>query len=81
MVYLVIRFFGVIVHAAGTPYTLQECEDSLSTLELPEELQAAAECVYAASRPEHAELSPDQQRQVDAWAARQRPASPAEEEA
>lgn len=69
IVYLVIKLFGVIAVVASTPYNLAECRDSLALLNLPADLEATAECVESAARPEVGELTREQQEQVDHWIA------------
>lgn len=67
-IFLVIKVFGVVVATASTPYTIDQCIESLEALSLPEELNATAECVEAATAPKIGTLTPEQQRLVDEWA-------------
>ena len=72
MIFLVIRFFGVVVAVGGpTPYTMEECIQSIEALVLPVELKATATCVATDTKPSLGVLTPEQQQAVDAWAAKQ----------
>ena len=70
MIYMLIYFWGVLVVASGPlPYTLEECFQSISVIDLPAELDATATCVEVALKPQPGVLTQEQQQAVGAWAA------------
>jgi len=66
---MIIKVFGVVIMAAGTPYTMDECVESLKVLELPTELGATAECTT--TYMPQGRLSDKQLIALEAWTAEQ----------
>ena len=66
-IWMVYKLFGVILASYPTPYTMQECLDSLYVVRHPIELQAESTCIVSATRPIEGTLTEDQQWEVDKY--------------
>lgn len=65
MIFMIVKMFGVVVAVSGTPYTMEQCSDSLRVLKNVPELQTEFYCTC--ERPELGQLTPEQVEQVNQY--------------
>tara|TARA_S200002703_G_scaffold139803_1_gene130697 strand:+ start:269 stop:502 length:234 start_codon:yes stop_codon:yes gene_type:complete len=69
-VLMIIKFWGVIVYMAVTPYTLDQCIESLDVMDFtkaPQEWEVTAICMETDELPEMVELTDEQNTMIDEW--------------